>query len=219
MVDASIGGKNGVDVGSYKNMVGTIRQPNFILHDYSFLSSLPEREWSNGFAEIIKHAAIGDADMFQDLTLNDLTKYRSNENKLRRLVTRNVRFKFHVVEKDPLEKGERKKLNFGHTLGHALEMHYELSHGEAISLGMMFAAALSEQRNAFTSRDLLGNTLAQYGLPVAAKFSGKKVFETLSMDKKRKATVIDFITLKQIGAARIQPIPLKNLKVLLDKYK
>ncbi|MFM7671168.1 MAG: 3-dehydroquinate synthase [Bacteroidota bacterium] len=218
MVDASIGGKNGVDVGKHKNLVGTIRQPNFILHDHELLSTLPTREWSNGFAEIIKHASIGDPTMFRELSRNELSSYRNDPVRLQRLIARNVRFKFKVVQQDAFEKNLRKQLNFGHTLGHALEMHYELSHGEAISLGMMFAAFVSEKKKAFEQTSQLRSTLSRYHLPVAANFSADKVFRSLSMDKKRTNRSIDFILLKRIGQAEICPTSLNEILKLLRHY-
>src|SRR5580658_8724804 len=144
MVDASIGGKNGIDVGLYKNLVGTIRQPEFLLYDYSLLRSLPKEEWVNGFAEIIKHAAIKDAALFRELEKNKLTFYQKDKAALARLIRRNVAIKSAVVEKDEFEHGDRRLLNFGHTLGHAVEKLYDLSHGQAISIGMVAACMISE---------------------------------------------------------------------------
>jgi 3-dehydroquinate synthase len=134
MVDASIGGKNGIDVDLYKNMVGVIRQPSFILHDMVFLNSLPQSEWENGFAEIIKHACIKDIAMFNELETKTLKHYQGRQKSICELVQRNAVLKSKVVQKDEFETGERKLLNFGHTLGHALENQYELSHGQAISI-------------------------------------------------------------------------------------
>ena len=218
MVDASIGGKNGVDVGAFKNLVGTTRQPLFLLHDHTLLSTLPTREWSNGFAEIIKHAAIGDETMFRALLKNDLNVYRNDPVKLRRLIARNVRYKFSVVQQDVAENGERKKLNFGHTVGHALEMQYELSHGQAISLGMVFAAQLSEKLSSFQDASLLRTVLSKYELPVAAAFSPQKVLRSLKMDKKRVNRSIDFILLKAIGRSEIRSIPLVTLQQFLNVH-
>src|ERR1700754_4089011 len=108
MVDASIGGKNGIDVGVYKNLVGTIRQPAFLLYDYSLLKSLPNEEWVNGFAEIIKHAAIKDAALFKELEKNTLPKFRKDKAALARLIRRNVAIKSGVVARDEFEQGERR---------------------------------------------------------------------------------------------------------------
>ncbi len=218
MVDASIGGKNGIDVGAYKNLVGTTRQPQFILHDYQLLSTLPIREWSNGFAEIIKHALIGDKALFTQLSQSNLQLYRKDPSKLLRLIARNVHFKFQVVARDVLERQERKKLNFGHTLGHALEIHYDLSHGEAIALGMMFASKLSQKIVGFSDLNKVEDTLARYGLPTSAKFSASKVFQSLKMDKKRVRSSIDFVLLQQIGKSCIHPIRLKGLENNLKRY-
>src|SRR5258708_6946943 len=110
MVDASIGGKNGVDVGVYKNMVGTIRQPQFLLYDYSLLKSLPKEEWVNGFAEIIKHAAIKDAALFRELEKNKLTVYQRDKAALGKLILRNVVIKSEVVSTDEFEQGERRSV-------------------------------------------------------------------------------------------------------------
>lgn len=218
MVDASIGGKNGVDVGRYKNLVGSMRQPLFILHDYALLSTLPKQEWSNGFAEIIKHAAIGDQALFQQLSRTKLHTYQNDPAKLRRLIVRNVQYKSRVVKDDPYEKAGRKLLNFGHTLGHALEMQYELSHGQAISLGMMFAAYLSEKKLGFSGTEKLRELLINYDLPVEAGFSAQKVFRSLSMDKKRVKRSIDFILLSRIGRATIHPLSLTELASRLHQY-
>src|SRR6478609_3614798 len=108
MVDASIGGKNGIDVGVYKNMVGLIRQPSFLLFDVSFLKSLPKAEWQNGFAEIIKHACIKDAAMFRLLQKNDLAAFQKNKKLLADLVARNAQIKSKVIQQDEFEQGDRK---------------------------------------------------------------------------------------------------------------
>jgi 3-dehydroquinate synthase len=217
MVDASIGGKNGIDVGSFKNLIGTIRQPDFILHDYRFLSTLPEREWSNGFAEIIKHAAIGDPVLFKELHRYTLARYRSDTKVLQALIIRNVRYKFRVVRNDPFEKGDRKHLNFGHTLGHALEIQYDLSHGEAISLGMVFAAKLSEKKFAFRQSNLLCEVLTKYGLPLSARFSVDKIMRSLRLDKKRRGDKLDYILLKCIGQSVRHPLRITEIEQHLRK--
>src|SRR6476646_7682567 len=111
MVDAAIGGKNGIDVGVYKNMLGLIRQPTFLLYDYSFLKSLPQEEWINGFAEIIKHACIKDAAMCRLLKQHDLVDLQKENTLLNKLIQRNVMIKSKVVQEDEFEQGDRKLLN------------------------------------------------------------------------------------------------------------
>lgn len=211
LVDASIGGKNGIDVGEYKNMIGVIRQPSFILHDLIFLDTLPQNEWRNGFAEIIKHAAIKDASMFRALEENELTFYQKKKKAVCDLIQRNAMIKTKVVQDDEFESGERKLLNFGHTLGHALETQYELSHGEAISIGMAYAVSLSEQLKGFKQKERVVTLLEQYGLPTYARFNRDKVINVLRMDKKKEKDFINFILLEKVGKAVIEPILINKL--------
>jgi 3-dehydroquinate synthase len=216
MVDASIGGKNGIDVGVYKNLVGTIRQPQFLLYDYSLLKSLPKTEWVNGFAEIIKHAAIKDAALFRELEKNTLAHYQKDNVALARLIRRNVAIKTAVVEKDEFEHGDRRLLNFGHTLGHAIENLYELPHGHAISIGMVAAAMISEEFTGFKDTKRIISTLKKYGLPTLASFDPKEVMDVLRMDKKRVKDEMNYILLNKIGQAVVRPIPVAKLEKLLE---
>ncbi len=217
IVDASIGGKNGVDVGLHKNMVGTIRQPSFILHDLSLLKTLPQSEWENGFAEIIKHACIKDAAMFKSLEANTLKKYQRDKKLLNDLVKRNALIKIKTVQEDEFETGNRKLLNFGHTLGHALENQYSLSHGHAVAIGMAYAAVISEKLLSFSDTGRLKRVLEQYQLPAHFEFDRQKTFDLLQMDKKRAAGYINYVLLKKIGKGIVHPIPLQELQVLINE--
>ncbi len=219
LVDASIGGKNGIDVNDFKNLVGTIRQPDFILHDLSLLSSLPENEWRNGFAEVIKHAAICDIAMFRLLEKNNLSLYQNDNKALTGLILRNSLIKIGVVKRDEFEKNERRMLNFGHTIGHAIESQYELLHGEAISIGMVCAAHISEKETGFSETARLVSLLERYGLPAYAKFNAEKIFAILKMDKKRKSGLINYVLLDQIGKSRIKPLPLAQIRKFLSTTK
>ena len=214
MVDASIGGKNGIDVGVYKNMVGTILQPEFIFYDYSFLQTLPVKEWVNGFAEIIKHACIKDALLFSVLEKYSLHDYQADKTLIADLIEKNVEIKSQIVTQDEFEKGDRKLLNFGHTIGHAIENLHELPHGHAVSIGMVAACNLSEQINNLHFNDAarIVKLLAQYHLPVDIETDHEKVFEVLKMDKKRKEEGVQFILLKKIGEAEIVYISLTELE-------
>lgn len=211
MVDASIGGKNGIDVGVYKNMLGTIRQPSFIFFDPEFLKTLPESEWINGFAEIIKHAAIKDAEMFRQLEKNDLAYYQENKESLSELIRRNALLKSSVVQNDEFEKGERKLLNFGHTLGHAIENLYSIPHGKAISVGMAFAARLSNTAGRFNQEAELAALLQQYGLPVSFDYHKEKVIDVLRRDKKRSKDSLHYILLSRIGEAFIKELTIDEI--------
>jgi 3-dehydroquinate synthase len=217
MVDASIGGKNGVDVGVYKNLVGTISQPSFILHDLIFLNSLPPSEWINGFAEIIKHACIKDAAMFRELETNSLKKYQDRKVLVCKLIQRNAILKTKVVQLDEFEKGDRKLLNFGHTLGHALEKQYELAHGKAISIGMTYACNISKQITGFKETERVVSVLEKYGLPTYTKFDKQKVFDVLKMDKKRERTEISYVLLEKIGRGVIKTISLDQLEKIIQE--
>ena len=215
MVDASIGGKNGIDVGVYKNMVGIIRQPSFILHDMYFLNTLPQVEWENGFAEIIKHACIKNAAMFRQLEKNSFRNYRGRQKSIGDLVQQNAILKTKVVQQDEFEKGERRLLNFGHTLGHALENQYELLHGQAISIGMTYACHISEQLTGFKQTEKVVNILDKYGLPTYASFDKQKVFEVLKMDKKRVKKEMNYVLLEKIGKGVVKQIELKKLEQII----
>ncbi|MFM7646040.1 MAG: 3-dehydroquinate synthase [Sphingomonadales bacterium] len=217
MVDAAIGGKNGVDVGVYKNLVGTIRQPSFLLYDMALLKTLPLTEWKNGFAEIIKHAAILDAKMFASLERRSLSFYQKNKSALALLIAQNAKLKIKVVQADEQERGRRKWLNFGHTLGHALENQYQLSHGQAISLGMVMAARLSAHYVRFTDTSRLESLLSRYGLPTEATFHLKKTISILRMDKKKQGDQIDYVLVKKIGSATVHSVAFDELEKIIAK--
>jgi len=216
MVDASIGGKNGIDVGLYKNMVGTIRQPAFLLYDYSLLKSLPKEEWVNGLAEVIKHAVIRDAALFRELEKNRLTTYLKDKAALGRLISRNAAIKSAIVAKDEFEKGDRRLLNFGHTLGHAIENLYELSHGQAVSIGVVAACMISEELSGFRETDRVIAALKRYGLPTMAEFDIKEVLNVLRKDKKKVKDTMNYVLLKKIGQGLVKPVPISELEKLLQ---
>jgi len=217
MVDAAIGGKNGIDVGVYKNIVGTIRQPEFLLYDVRFLKSLPQQEWINGFAEIIKHGCIKDVKLFKFLEVKKLKDFQKDSKALSTLIQKNVRIKASVVQHDEFEKGERRLLNFGHTLGHAIENIYELSHGQAISIGMTAASKISYQLNGFKEWERVMYLLDQYGLPTMAEFDKKKAMDVLKMDKKKVSTAMNYVLLEKIGKGKVQVIPLPQLEELINQ--
>jgi shikimate kinase / 3-dehydroquinate synthase len=216
MVDASIGGKNGIDVGPYKNLAGTIRQPEFLLYDSSFLKSLPQSEWVNGFAEIIKHACIKDARLFKELESGNIKVYKNDKEALSKLVQKNAMIKSEVVMADEFEQGERKLLNFGHTWGHAIETKYKLPHGHAVSIGMVMACRISEKLTGFKHTERVKTLLEKYGLPVEMEVDKKEVFEVLKMDKKKVNTSMNYVLLNEIGKGVIKSIPLEKLEVLVN---
>ncbi|MBX9448270.1 MAG: 3-dehydroquinate synthase [Taibaiella sp.] len=219
LVDASLGGKNGIDVGVYKNMVGTIYQPEIICQDLDFLTTLPEPEWSYGFAEIVKHACIGDRKLFDALSKADLDFYRDHKDALQDLIETNIMIKMKVVQKDVRESGERKLLNFGHTFGHAVENLYQLPHGQAVAIGMVVAAYLSQAITGFDGVHSLISVLKRYGLPVQYKFDTDEVIGIMGSDKKRKGRTIDFVLLEKIGKAKIVPLELSQISRILNQIR
>jgi 3-dehydroquinate synthase len=218
MVDASIGGKNGVDVGVYKNIVGVINHPEFLLYDYSFLETLPDGQWVNGFAEIIKHACIKDAEMFYFLEEYSLMKFQSSLTDTAAIIKKNVDIKYGVVSGDEHEAGERKLLNFGHTIGHAIENASHLSHGHAISIGMAAACRISEEVNNFSKEETKRVTglLSRYELPVVFTSDKQKTWEILQHDKKKSGTNMSFIVLDTIGKASVKSISLDHLHKIFN---
>lgn len=215
MVDASIGGKNGIDVGPYKNLVGTIRQPEFLLYDSSFLHTLPYHEWVNGFAEIIKHACIRDVELFQELEAHNIDHYRNSKPAMDKLIERNAMIKSTIVMNDEFEQAERKLLNFGHTWGHAIETSLRIPHGHAVSIGMVMAARLSEKLTGFSDTTRLIRILQQYGLPVSADVNKDEVFGVLKMDKKKDINSMNYVLLNRIGEAVIKKIPIVELEKMI----
>lgn len=216
MVDAAIGGKNGIDVGLYKNIVGLIRQPAFILYDYSLLKTLPVEEWVNGFAEVVKHACIKDLKLFEQLEQSSIKTFRKDTAALAKLVARNVAIKTKVVQQDEFETGERKLLNFGHTVGHAIENLYQIPHGHAVSIGMGVACKISERIERFKDTERVVKLLKQYGLPPQFEFDKQATFKLLNADKKKESDTMSYILLQKIGKGVIHPMAIDELQQIIS---
>ena len=205
LVDSSVGGKTGVNAPEGKNLIGAFHQPKLVIADVATLKSMPDREYREGFAEVIKHAAIRDAAMF------DLIEAQGPANRegLTGLIARNVAIKARVVEEDEREtSGVRALLNFGHTIGHGLEGaagYGQLLHGEAVSLGTFAALRLSERLGGLSSdgADRVRNSLRQFGLPdaVGSEFKSAEVLGLLQRDKKFEEGKIRFVLLSKLGDA------------------
>ncbi len=220
-VDASVGGKNGVNFHGYKNMIGTFNQPEFVICDTDLLKTLPQQEILCGFGEIAKHAFIGDLDMCNFLETDYQKAINLDFNAISRCVYDSVVIKSTIVNLDEKEKGERKKLNFGHTYGHAVEKTTGVLHGQAISIGMVVAAKLSLNRGLITVNDVerISGLLVKLGLPVEMDTDKDRMYDALKKDKKREGDNIDFVLLNDIGKAVIETISIVELKkVLFDNY-
>lgn len=213
-VDASVGGKNGVNFKGYKNIVGVFNEPDFVICDPEILKTLPVDELLNGCAEIIKHGAIADKELFEYLEKNYQGIIDLDSDVIERVVYDSVVIKSDVVNRDEKEKGERRKLNFGHTIGHAIEKVTGLSHGKAVSLGMVAAANLSESKGLLSAegKQRIVELLKNMGLPVEMETDKEKFLDAMKRDKKREGDSIHFVLLDGIGKAVIENINIKELE-------
>jgi 3-dehydroquinate synthase len=212
MVDSSIGGKTGVNTSAGKNLIGAVHQPSLVIDDIDILKTLPPRELSQGFAEIIKHAIIADAEMFRELAeFGPAQLDRLNRSSLETLIQRNVGIKARIIENDERDRnGERALLNFGHTIGHGIEraLEYEgISHGEAVGLGMIAACNVSMKKAGLSQnqRDAIVDLLHKFGLPtkLPATVPREKIFDALKFDKKFERGQIRFVVTPKIGSASL----------------
>jgi 3-dehydroquinate synthase len=208
MADSSIGGKTGVDFMAYKNMIGAFHQPKLVYMNLSSLSTLPKREFNAGMGEIIKHGLIKDIDYHKWL-YNNMTGIKSLDyDTLKQMIIRSCLIKKNVVEADPKEQSVRALLNFGHTIGHAIEKlkNFTLLHGECISIGMVAAAYISNKRGYISEvlMDEIISSIKAYDLPNSVgDLSAEQIYAITKLDKKMQSDKIKFILLKKIGEAFI----------------
>ncbi len=216
-VDASVGGKNGVNFDSYKNIIGNFNQPKFVLCEIDMLKTLPKKEIHNGMGEIVKHALIADSGMFDFINLNYQKILNLDPELIEKLVFDNVRIKASVVEKDEKEQGERKKLNFGHTLAHAIEKHSDLSHGEAVAIGIVFASKISLVKQYITQKEFnsIVQLIQKLDLPTKLDIGKEKILDAMLKDKKRDGKDIAFVLLDKIGKAKIENIAINEIEKYL----
>jgi 3-dehydroquinate synthase len=217
-VDASVGGKNGVNFRGYKNIVGVFNQPQFVICDLNVLSTLPREELCCGFAEIVKHGAIADKNMFDYIEKHYSRALALDLSVIEKLVYDSVIIKASIVNQDTREKGLRRKLNFGHTFGHAIEKTLQVRHGEAVSAGMVLASELSVKRGYLQDPDVtrICGLLEKYGLPVRLPYDKNQVLAAIRMDKKREGDCIKFVLLREIGRAFVDEIPIQELEAFFE---
>jgi len=217
-VDASVGGKNGVDLDGYKNIIGTFNQPKFVICDTSMLKTLPSLEFSNGMAEVVKHALIADSEKFDFIEKNIESILALDSKMVEYLVTRSINIKAYIVETDERERGLRRVLNLGHTWGHAVEKLTGLPHGQSVSIGLAFSANLSVKKGlmSIVERDRLLKLLINLGLTTKANINPSEVFEVLLKDKKRENDFVHFVLMKGIGSVVVEKIRINNLAELLN---
>lgn len=207
-LDSSIGGKTGVDFLQYKNMIGAFKMPSLVYMNLSTLETLDDRQFFNGFAEAMKHGLIKDA-MYYEWMLSNMYEISDRDPQtMEELVARSCEIKKSVVEKDPLEKGERALLNFGHTLGHAIEKYknFTLLHGECVALGCVAAAYISWKRQLLSMEEFyeIRDMFVPFQLPISIEeIDIDEIINITKSDKKMEQGKIKFILLKKIGKAMI----------------
>lgn len=212
-VDASVGGKNGVNLDGFKNLIGTFNQPSFVICDPATLATLDDREYRSGLAEVVKHTLIADASMFSFIEQNSDNLLARKEETINTVVENSVKIKARIVSMDEREKGERRKLNLGHTWGHAVEKATKLPHGESVSIGLIFAAELSKKYGLLCNNDIqrLRTLLKKLGLPTAAQFDKQQAFRYMLKDKKKEMSTIHFILMEGIGQVIVKSLSTDQL--------
>ena len=224
LVDSAVGGKTAVNVPEGKNLVGAFHQPELVLADPKTLKTLAPREFKEGFAEAIKHAAIRDEDMLSDLEAHDPTSQEVSSE----LIARNIAIKARIVEEDEKElTGTRALLNFGHTIGHGIEASVPYGtflHGEAISLGLRAALYLSVKNAGLAAgkADRINRLLQQYGLPLqlSDEITTEWIIERMMTDKKFAGGTIRFVLLSDIGEAFVsEEITLEKIKEAIEHLR
>lgn len=223
-VDASVGGKLGIDFRGFKNHIGVFQQPDAVLIDPAFLSTLPERELRSGFAEIIKHCLIADAAMWEEIRRRDL-----DEQDWSTLVAHSVAVKKRIVAQDPTEKGLRKILNFGHTLGHAVETYFlnqprkRLLHGEAIAVGMIAEAFIAFQKKMFDQELLSATEEYIFSVYGNVKLSDEDIEPILALtlqDKKNRGSQVRMALLDGPGSCAYDiPVTAAEMRKGLEFYR
>lgn len=204
--DSSIGGKTGVDFDGYKNMVGAFKMPCLVYMCLEVLSTLDDRQFFSGFAEVMKHGLIRDAGFYEWLIENLYEICRRDPDVLQEMLIRSCTVKKLVVEKDPTEQGERALLNFGHTIGHAIEKakNFELFHGECVALGAVAAAYISWKKELLSMEEYyeVRDMFVPFDLPISVEgIDPEEVLRLTKSDKKMESGKIKFVLLKKIGKA------------------
>lgn len=209
MVDSSVGGKTAVDLKAGKNLAGAFYQPDLVLCDYEALDTLEPETFAEGMAEVIKYGVIFDKDLF------DLVKSGDVKENIEQIITRCVELKRDVVEADEHDKGERQLLNFGHTIGHAVEKcsNFGLSHGNAVAVGMVIAAkaAFALGWTDENCTDEIIEALKNNSLPIKSEFSAEELFDVTLNDKKRAGSSISLVIPQKMGKCVLKKVPVSKV--------
>lgn len=222
MVDSSVGGKTAIDLAHGKNLAGAFWQPRAVIADVGCLGTLSDEQFADGCGEVIKHAVIADAELFDELEHTPLTPALLKQDLARVawLIARNIDIKRAVVEQDEREAGLRKLLNFGHSIGHGVEAAegYRLGHGTCVGIGMVAIASASVTAELCDEEvpERIAALLEAHGLSLAFDASPKAVYDEALHDKKRAGSTIDLVVPRAIGAAALAPTPLEEFQRILE---
>lgn len=216
-VDASVGGKNGVNVDGYKNMAGTFTQPRFVICDPGMLRTLPDREFRAGLAEVVKAAIIADADLFERIENTTFEALRTDTDLLSDAVSAAIRVKADIVERDEYESGDRRKLNLGHTLAHAIEKcSNRMNHGEAVAVGTALIAGAAVKLGVLTEadRDRIVHLFMQLGFDLTPPVEVKRLLKEVGKDKKNEDGMLRIVLPVGIGDCEVRPIKMDAFAAL-----
>lgn len=209
MVDSSVGGKTAIDLPAGKNLIGAFHQPAAVLCDTDLLTTLPADHFRNGCAEVIKYGVLYDEELFAHL------EQHGKDFCLETVITRCVELKRNAVEQDTFDRGCRMLLNFGHTIGHAIEQcsNYTILHGQAVSAGM----AIISRASKCIDSDRISSLLAQFDLPCSTTYSARDLAQAALSDKKRSGSSIQLILPQRIGSCSVTPIPVNDLPTFIEE--
>lgn len=218
-VDASLGGKNGVNLDGYKNMVGTFNQPQFVICDPSLLSTLSEREFRAGMAEIVKAGIIADHSLFERIERYPFEELRTDYDLLGEIILSAIKVKAEIVGRDERESGERRKLNLGHTFAHAIEkLSMEMNHGEAVAVGTSLASRMAVQLGVLKVEDAerIERLLTTLGFSLTPPLPIKRLVSAISKDKKSDGDTLHFVLPTSIGSCEVRRMSIKEIAKLAE---
>ena len=216
-VDASVGGKNGVNLLDYKNMVGTFSHPQFVIADVEMLRTLPLRELRAGMAEVVKSAIVGDAELFDYVDKMASDKIYGDTAVMHEVVSRSVAVKVDVVQRDEREGGLRRVLNLGHTIGHAIEKcTHSINHGEAVAVGISQVAHAAVRYGVLSEVDAeaIDNLLLKLGFELAPPLSMPTILREVKYDKKKHDNILRVVLPEAIGRCRVVELPFDEFERL-----
>jgi 3-dehydroquinate synthase len=219
-VDASVGGKNGVNLDGYKNMVGTFNQPQFVICDPTLLDTLPDREFRAGLAEIVKAGIIADYGLFERVERTPFAQLRHDYDLVGEIILSAIRVKAEIVGRDERESGERRKLNLGHTFAHAIEkLSTEMNHGEAVAVGTALAARLAVRLGVMRAEDAerVERLLSALGFSLTPPLPIKRLVSAISKDKKSDGNSLHFVLPTGIGSCEVRRMKIDEIAKIAEE--